>query len=150
MNHTRDTKGGSQSCSIQGCPSSPARHHPLPLVSHQPSHHQESESSQPVHNVQFCRDDQLVQVAHHGNSHALRVIASKYIAKVSRRSYKLDLGVFGMRDLLVDLEVGEEVVDGLGGNTCPVDRVACAEMVFRLKGRSANSAFTMPYRETRR
>ena len=37
-----------------------------------------------------------------------------------------------MRDLFADLEVGQEVVlvDGLGENTGPVDRVDGAEMVF--------------------
>ena len=35
-----------------------------------------------------------------------------------------------MGDLLVDLEV----VDGLGENTGPVDRVDCAEMVFLVEG----------------
>jgi len=40
-----------------------------------------------------------------------------------------------MRDLLADVEVGEEVVlDGLGENTRPVDRVYCAEMVFLVEG----------------
>jgi len=39
-----------------------------------------------------------------------------------------------MRNLLADLEVGEEVVDGLGENTGPVDRVYCAEMVFLVEG----------------
>jgi hypothetical protein len=40
-----------------------------------------------------------------------------------------------MRDLLADLEVGEEVVeDGLDENTSPVDRVDCAEMVFLILG----------------
>ena len=39
-----------------------------------------------------------------------------------------------MRDLLADLEVGEEVVDGLGENARPVDRVDCPEMVFLVEG----------------
>jgi hypothetical protein len=38
--------------------------------------------------------------------------------------------------LLADVEVGEEVVDGLGENTSPVDRVDCgaAEVVFLVEG----------------
>ena len=39
-----------------------------------------------------------------------------------------------MRDLLADLEVGEEVVDRLGEDASPVDRVDCAEMVFLVEG----------------
>jgi len=82
--------------------------------------------------VRVCRDDQLVVA--HGKPHALRVIASEDIAKVTRRNYELDLGVLGMWDLLADLEVGEEIVDGLGENTSPVDGVDCAEMVFVIEG----------------
>jgi hypothetical protein len=144
MIHRRDTKGGAQSCSIQykdvDCrgSTSPARHHPLA------SHHRQ-ESSQPVHNVHYarivqvycivrvCRDDQLA----HGKSHALRVIvvASEDIAKVARRNHELDLGVFGMRDLLADLEVGE--------NAGPVDRVDCTEMVFLVEGPVREQRLTM-------
>ena len=80
--------------------------------------------------IRVCRDDQLA----HRKPHALRVIAGEDIAKVARRNHELDLGVFGMRDLFAGLEVGEEVVDCLGKNTRPVDRIDCAEMVFLVEG----------------
>ena len=48
-------------------------------------------------------------------------MTSEDIAKVARRNHELDMGVFGMRNLFADLEVGEEVVDCLSENMCPVD-----------------------------
>ena len=39
-----------------------------------------------------------------------------------------------MRDLPADVEVGEEVVDGLGENACPIDGVDGTEMVFLVEG----------------
>jgi hypothetical protein len=57
--------------------------------------------------------DPLLYMPCHEKSHAFHVIPSKDIAKVARRNYELDLGGFGMRGLFADVEVGEEVVDGL-------------------------------------
>ena len=51
-----------------------------------------------------------------------------------------------MRDLFVNLEVGEEVVDYLGENTRPVDRIDCAEMVFS-RGRAGPRTAPSQYPE---
>ena len=63
MTHTRDTKGDIKRFSIRGCPSpgstSPTRHHPLASHHSGPSHHQDSESSQPIHNVHYARIAQV-------------------------------------------------------------------------------------------
>ena len=60
MTHTRDTRGGTQSCSTRGYPSlgsaSPARHHPQASL---PEHLQKAvlprESSQPAHKARCAR-----------------------------------------------------------------------------------------------
>jgi hypothetical protein len=39
-----------------------------------------------------------------------------------------------MRDLPADVEVGKEVVDGLGENARPIDGVDGTEMVFLVEG----------------
>ena len=39
-----------------------------------------------------------------------------------------------MRDLRSDVEIGEKVVDGLGEDAGPVDRIDGAEMVLLVEG----------------
>ena len=121
MIHTRDTKGEAQSFLIRRCllycraQRRRATIRWLPITEAQAiTRSQSREASQLVHEVHYariaqvyrsvhCRDDQLS----HGESHALRVIASaEDITEVARRNYELDLGDFGMWNLLADVEVG--------------------------------------------
>jgi len=80
--------------------------------------------------VRVRRDDELA----HGEAHALRVVAREDVAEVARRDYELELGTFGVRDLVADVEVGEEIVDRLGEDARPVDRVDRAEVVLFVEG----------------
>jgi len=66
----------------------------------------------------------------------LGVVSSENIAEVSSGNGELDLGVDDVvGELTLDVEEGREVVDGLGEDASPVDRVDGTEAVLGVEGR---------------
>jgi len=63
-----------------------------------------------------------------------RVVTGEDISKVSSRDCELNFGFENVvRDVVLNLEVGGEVVDGLSEDTCPVDRIDSSEVVARVE-----------------
>lgn len=71
--------------------------------------------------------------AAHRKTHALRIISREDVAEVAGGDDELNLDLVCVRDLALQVEVGEEVVDSLGKDARPVDRVDRAQPVCRVE-----------------
>jgi hypothetical protein len=76
--------------------------------------------------IGVCRNNELP----HGKSHPLRVITSENITEISGWNHELNLGALWMWDLPADMEIGEEIVDCLGKDACPIDGIDSAEVIL--------------------